>query len=184
MRAYIRIFMNLLMPISAIVTILAIAYFSVNYDFNKAMKLGVLSGVLIGFVISFIGALILLVMRVKKPSVQESDIGQEHTNVNTKPSSNNKTPVEQKLMLLMDKKVAFDVALFAIAEQNLGDIKTKETQEKCTITLRTQDQTIQIITTSLTRHTAQIILQASKNSEEIQKIISYIKEKEHSFLQY
>ena len=185
MRAYIRIFMNLLMPISAIVTILSIAYFSLNYDFNKAMKLGVLSGVLIGFVISFIGSLILLVMRIKKPSVQESDRVQEHTNVNTtSSSSNSQTSVEQKLMLLMDKKLAFDVALFAIADQDLGDIKTKETQEKCTITLRTQDQTVQLITTSLTRHTAQIILKASKNSEEIQKIISYIKEKEHSFLQY
>jgi mannitol-specific phosphotransferase system IIBC component len=173
------------MPISFVLTIASIAYFSLSYDFSKAMKLGVLSGVLIGLVISFIGSLILLLMRRGKPSLQESDTVYENTNVNTKTSSSNiKAPIEQKLMLLMDKKLAFDVALFAITDQNLGDITAKETKDKYTITLRTQNETIQIITTSLTRHTAQIVLKAANTSEVLQKIISYIKEKEHSFLQY
>lgn len=185
MRAYMHIFFNLLMPISLIVTLGSVVYFSLNYDFSKALKLGILFGVLIGFILSFIGSLILLVMRGRNPLGKEPDTVHENTIVNSQTApSNSKTPIEQTLMLLMDKKLAFDVALFAIIDQNLGDIKTKESQEKCTITLRTQDETIQIITTSLTRHTAQIVLKAAQNSGELQKVISYIKEKEHSFLQY
>ena len=57
-------------------------------------------------------------------------------------------------------------------------------KEKSTITLRTYNETIQIITTSLTRHTAQVLITGAKDSHELAKIISYIKEKEHSFLQY
>lgn len=185
MRTYMHIFFNLLMPTSLIVTMISVVYFNLNYDFSKALKLGILAGVLIGFTLSFIGSLILLVMRGGKSLAKETDTVDDNTNVTSQTSSSNdKTAIEQTLMLLMDKKLAFDVALFAIADQNLGDVKTKETQEKCTITLRTQDQTIQIITTSLTRHTAQIVLKAAKNSVELQKVISYIKEKEHSFLQY
>ncbi len=84
----------------------------------------------------------------------------------------------------MDKDLAFEVALFSIIDQNLGDAATKETKEKNSITLRTYNESIQIITTELTRHTAQIVIKGLKNSQEMQRIISYIKEKEYSFLQY
>jgi hypothetical protein len=52
------------------------------------------------------------------------------------------------------------------------------------ITLHTQTENMQIIITPLTRHTAQVILNTERNSKYDQNIISYIKEKEHSFLQY
>jgi hypothetical protein len=185
MRAYMHIFLNLLVPISLIITIASVVYFSLSYDFSKALKLGIVSGVLIGLVISFIGSLVLLVVRKRKPIVHEPDTVHQNTNQNIKTSvSNSKTPIEQNFMLLMDKNLAFDVALFSIEDQNLGEATTKETKEKSTITLRTYDETIQIITTSLTRHTAQVLIKAAKDSQELQKIISYIKEKEHAFLQY
>ena len=185
MRAYMHIFLNLLMPISLVMAIASIIYFSFSYEFTKALRLGILSGVLIGLLISFIGSLPLFVMRKTKPAPSESDTIHENTHVNTKASSSNKkTPIEQNLILLMDKDLAFNVALFSIEDQNLGEATTKETKEKSTITLRTYDETIQIITTALTRHTAQILIKAANNSEELQKIISYIKEKENSFLHY
>ena len=183
MRAYIRIFLNLLMPISLIITMGATLYFSLNYDFSKAVKLGFLVGVLSGFPLSLVTAFFFHIKKRNSPAKQESDPVDENTAINTS-SSNSRTQVEQKLMLLMDKNLAFDVALFSITDQNLGEVTTKKSQEKNTITLHTYDETIQIITSALTRHTAQLLIKGSKNSQELSKIISYIKEKEHSFLQY
>ena len=149
MRAYIRIFLNLLMPISLIVTIGATVYFSLNYDFSKAVKLGYLVGVLSGLPLTLVVAFFFHIKKRNSPSKQESDQVDEDTVINPT-SSNSRTPVEQKLMLLMDKNLAFDVALFSITDQKLGEATTKESQEKNTITLRTYDETIQIITTALT----------------------------------
>lgn len=186
MRAYLYIFFNLLMPVSVIIALAAVIYFSLSYDFSKALKLGILYGVMIGLPVTFIASLVLKITRKKKPVAEDvSDTLPEHTGSEIEASSSNsRTPKEQKLMLLMDKKLAFDVALFSIIDQKLGKTTTKETKEKYTIALRTQNETIQIISTSLTRHTSQIVLKAAENSQELQKIITYIKQKEHSFLQY
>ncbi|MBT8343247.1 MAG: hypothetical protein KJO45_00880 [Sulfurovum sp.] len=191
MRTYLRLFFNLLMPISMIITIVAIAYFSVSYDFTKAMKLGVLSGVLLGFGFSLVAALFLLVTRsVKKPVQGSLSIHEEPKNNNRNipiketPVVNMQNAIEQKLMLLMDKKLAFEVALYAIIDQNIGEIKTHETKDDSIISVHTQDGKIQISSTPLTRHTSQVILKTERNSPYLNKIISYIKEKEHSFLQY
>ncbi len=174
------------MPMSMIMIIGSVAYFSVNYNFTKAMKLGVLSGILLGLGISLIAALFLLITRRGGKPLQES------INLHEEPKSNNKdiplvdmqNAIEQKLMLLMDKKLAFEVALYAITDQNIGEITTNDTKESSIITLHTKEETIQITITSLTRHTSQIILKTERNSKYAHKIISYIKEKEHSFLQY
>ena len=185
MRTYMHLFLNLLLPIVLIVTIASIIYFSLNYDFSKALNLGIIAGVLISIPVSLIGSLILFLTRKNKSSLHEPDIAHNANDTNMEVSrSQNRTPVEEKFMLLMDKDLAFEVALFSIIDQNLGDAATKETKEKNSITLRTYNESIQIITTELTRHTAQIVIKGLKNSQEMQRIISYIKEKEYSFLQY
>lgn len=186
MRIYLRLFFSLLMPISMIITIGSIVYFSLNYNFAKAMKLGVLSGVLLGFGISFVAALYLLSTRRGKKPVQESLNIHIEPKINSKeiPLVNTQNSIEQKLMLLMDAKLAFDVALYAIIDQNLGEVKTHETKEHSSILVHTKEENIQIAITPLTRHTAQVILTPERNSKYTQKITSYIKEKEHSFLQY
>ena len=183
MRTYIRIFLNLFMPIALIVALGSVVYFSFAYDFSKALKLGILSGVLLGFPLSLVASFILL-LKKSKPAAQPSEhVVENQERQNKAVSSDNKTPSEQKLIVLMDKKLAFDVALYSILEQNLGDATAKEAQEKNTITLRTDHDTIQIVTTALTRHTAQILIKGIKSSQEFAKIISYIKEKEYAFLQ-
>ena len=187
MRAYIRIFFSILMPISLMMTIAAIAYFNLDYSFTKAMKLGVLSGVLLGLSISFIAALFLLITRRSGKPVQETVKVHKETNRKTKDvpiTVETQNSIEHKLMLLMDKKLAFEVALYAITDQNMGEITTKETKESSIIILHTQEETMQITITALTRHTSQVILKTERNSKYVQKIISYIKEKERSFLQY
>ncbi len=95
-----------------------------------------------------------------------------------------KTTIEQKLMLLMDKKLACEVALYAITDQNIGEITTQESKEKSIITVQAKNENIQITITPLTRHTSQVILKTVRKSKYTHNIISYIKEKEHSFLQY
>ena len=185
MRTFLRLFLNLLMPISMIIAIGSVAYFSVDYSFTKAMKLGVLSGVLLGLGISFIAALFLLITRRGGKPVQEPVKVHKETNRKTKEVPvGTQNSIEHKLMLLMDKKLAFEVALHAVTDQNIGEITTKETKESSIIILHTQEETIQITITDLTRHTSQVILRTKRNSKYNQNIISYIKEKEHSFLQY
>lgn len=185
MRTYMHLFLNLLMPIALIVTIASVIYFSIHYDFSKALNLGLISGVLIALPLSLIGSLVLLFTRKNRTEHYESESVHQNTAANTQTSaSTNRTPIEQNLMVLMDKDLAFEVALFSIIDQNLGEAVIKESKEKNSITLRTYDETIQIITTALTRHTAQIFIKGVKHSQELQKIISYIKEKEYSFLQY
>lgn len=194
MRTFLRLFFNLLMPISMIITIVSVAYFSVDYNFTKAMKLGVLSGVLLGLGISFIATLFLLITRrVGKPAQENVKIEVPQEIKHKTKESNQKTKevlveiqnsIEHKLMLLMDQKLAFEVALYAITDQKIGEITTQETKENSTIILHTPEETMQITSTPLTRHTAQIILKTDRNSQYDKKIISYIKEKEHSFLQY
>ncbi len=180
------------MPISMIITIVSVAYFSVDYNFTKAMKLGVLSGVLLGLGISFIATLFLLITRkVGKPAQETMKVHQEINHKIKKTDQKTKdvpveipNSIEHKLMLLMDKKLGFEVALHAITDQKIGEITTKETKENSMIILHTPEETMQISITPLTRHTAQVILKTERNSKYDQKIISYIKEKEHSFLQY
>lgn len=203
MRNYLRLFFSLLMPISVVMTIVSVAYFSVNYDFTKSMKLGVLSGVLLGLGITVFAALYLLVTRgMKKPVQKDVNVPQktstvEKTNIPRKTDGHKQTntqskdiplkmknSVEQKLMLLMDKKIAFEVALYAIKDQDIGEIETQETKESSTIMIHAKEENILITIISLTRHTSQIILQTERNSKYAHNIISYIKEKEHSFLQY
>lgn len=180
------------MPISMIMTIVSVAYFSVDYNFTKAMKLGVLSGVLLGLGISFISTIVLLIKRrVGKPAQETMQV---HKEIDRKPKETDQktkevpveipNSIEHRLMLLMDKKLGFEVALYAITDQKIGEITTKETKESSMIILHTLEETMQIIITPLTRHTAQVLLKTERNSKYDQKIISYIKEKEHSFLQY
>ena len=185
MRAFLLLFFNLLMPISMIMTIVSVAYFSVDYNFTKAMKLGVLSGVLLGLGISFIAALFLLITRRGGSPAQETVRVHQEINRQTKEVPLEiQNSIEHKLMLLMDKKLAYEVALHAITDQNMGEITTKETKKNSMITLHTQAETMQITITPLTRHTAQVVLNTERNSKYDQNIISYIKEKEHSFLKY
>jgi hypothetical protein len=166
-------------------TIVSVAYFSVDYNFTKAMKLGVLSGVLLGLGISFISTIVLLIKRrVGKPAQETMQVHKETDQKTKEVPVEIPNSIEHRLMLLMDKKLGFEVALYAITDQKIGEITTKETKESSMIILHTLEETMQIIITPLTRHTAQVLLKTERNSKYDQKIISYIKEKEHSFLQY
>jgi mannitol-specific phosphotransferase system IIBC component len=209
MRAYFQLFFGLLVPLSGLFIITSVIYFNTGYNFTKALRLGVLSGFFIAIAVSLFTALFLLIMRRgKKPqksilkrhkkvhSKTTQDIKEKALTVDTdnNVSTTIKTPprpvissdvktIEQKMMLLMDRELAFEIALYAISDQNIGTLTESVTGEGH-ITVKNDNEVLQLTISSLTRHTSQVVIVSEINSNAAKKIISYMKEKEHSFLQY
>jgi len=178
MRPFTNLFLSIVLPISALFSVVAIGYFSMNYDLGKAMKLGTLAGVLSGTGFSVVMAGLLLFMRKlrttrSQKTEAEYNIVQESTN----------GPVDQKLILLMDKELAFEVAIHSIIDQDIGDVSRGD-KRKGTIRISTPEQMIDIAVSSLTKHSSQVEVKADIYNTSIEQIIHYLKNKEHSFLQY
>ncbi len=178
MRVYLNLFLSIVLPVSVLFTVASTVYFSIHYDLDKALKLATLTGVLLGTGFSVVMAGILLIMRkARTKHIQitqpESHILHESTN----------GPIDKKLMILMDRELAFEVAIHSIIDQNIGEV-TKGSKRKGTISIHTPEQMINLAITSLTKHTAQIEVKADAYNMSVQQIINYIKLKESSFLQY
>ncbi len=196
------------MPLSIVFAAIAIVYFSMSFDFSKAIRLGVLAGVLSSIAFSFIMAFIILIARIirryrftkhiktERYQKMESPIKQDPTlyekksqsakiNPATKPpaQSPNTASVIETFMLLMDRELAYEVSLNVIQDNSIADVLTKNDKEK-TIRLRTEEEEIHIKISSLTKHTAQVLISSTVNKDNIRKIIALLKEKEHSFMQY
>jgi len=210
MRAYFQLFFGLLVPLSGLFMATAFTYFNTGYTFTKALRLGVLSGFFIAIAVSLFTALFILIMRRgKKPeksiltrrkrsktkAPKTADSIPDAINIPTTDTSSTETladeqniavddkSIEQKMMLLMDKDIAFEVALHAISEQHIG-ILTKSINEEDNITIKNDDEVLHLTISTLTRHTSQVSIKSEINSVAAKKIIRYMKDKEHSFLQY
>lgn len=207
MRTFFRLFIGLLIPLSALFMVAATVYFKIEYNFTQAMRLGVLYGLFISLALSPLLALILLIMRrgkqpkkdifsgvkkrqeqhkqqAKQSKVQDNDDTikeSSSTPVKISPSSNS---VSENIMLLMDTTVAFEVLLYAISEQKLGKL-TESDEVKGSIALKTDTSIIHMHIATLTKHTSQIQISANTDEREtIHLIISYMKKKEYAFTQY
>ena len=145
---------------------------------GKALKLGTVAGVLIGLGFSVIMTGILLLMR--KARAKHIQITQPESNI-IHESTNG--PADKKFMLLMDSELAFEVALYSIIDQNIGEV-TKGNKRDGTINIFTPKQMISIAISPLTKHTSQIEVKADAYNMSVQRIINYLKLKETSFLQY
>jgi mannitol-specific phosphotransferase system IIBC component len=206
MRAYLHLFFGLLIPLSALFIVISIFYFKTDYDFTKSLRLGVLTGVMLSLAVSFVTSIFLQIKRLienrtlspKKAKIKAKIRSDKNKIKKTKKSttatedeeetdsiSQNKTAksMSQKIMLLMDQELAYEVALNAITYHTLGKIRTSETT-KGMIDVKSKKEALRIIITSLTKHTSQVEIESDKNTKSTEKIISYLKEKEHSFLQY
>ena len=195
------------MPLSIVFAAIAIVYFSMSFDFSKSIKLGILAGVLSSVVFSLLMAFIILIARslrqyqftrqIKTEQYKKMDIPikqdptlyekkRQSTKINAeiKPSSPADTVVET-FMLLMDQEIAYEVALTAIKDKNITDIlKKNENKKEKSIQLQTKEEEIHIKISSLTKHTTQVLISSTLNKDNIRKIITILKEKEHSFMQY
>jgi len=205
MQKFINLFLTLVLPVSILFIILASIYFSMNFEMNKAIKLGILTGVLSGVGFSVLMASVLLVMRKirhnthqKENIYPKNDAEEVKTDTNSEdlPSSEKASDttsektvyptdqlMDQKFMLLMDKELAFEVALYAIMDQNIGEISNAN-KNKRSIIIHATNEVITLSVTSLTKHTSEVLITAMPDSKNVQNIISYLKEKEHSFLDY
>lgn len=101
----------------------------------------------------------------------------------TKEVIKEKIPIIYKMILLMDKGLAFEVTYEAIKKQNM----TKLSADKNTpnlISIQMPSEMIKIHIDNLTRHTSKVTLQSIEYQVELKQIISYLKTKEYAFLQY
>jgi mannitol-specific phosphotransferase system IIBC component len=210
MRKLLHLFFGLLVPLSMLFILAATLYFKLDYDFTKAIRLGVLSGFFIGLFVSFFTAIFLLIMRrgtqpqediLKRPKKrkvkQTKNVTIEETkkdkniqtekvtsSTKTRPTVKGKHPTtHHKIMLLMDNKLAFEVALQAITEKKIG-VLTANDEGEGYLTINAKDETLELSILSLTRHTTQVSIDSHPDSENAKKLITYLKEKELSFLQY
>jgi len=208
MRAYLQLFFGLLVPLSALFMLVAVIYFQLEYNFTKSMRLGVLLGFFVAIAVSFFIAYFLLIMRrgkniskdkdifkrstkhkltvkdVKKTSNDKKEIKKEIITDKVENTTIQKTTREEKLMLLMDKELAYEVTIHAIKNQNIGKLKTDKSKEFHSIHVQNDDKIIDVNISSLTKHTAHITITSIGYFDIIDKVIFYLKEKEQSFLQY
>ena len=204
MRAYFRLFIGLLIPLSALFIVSAVLYFKIEYDFTKSMRLGVLSGFFIAIVVSLFTALFLLIMRRGRQPKKDIFRGVKEHKERRKQKSKDKKAVDtvltgttevqnvpktsittqENIMLLMDKSIAFEVLLYAIADQQLGQL-TESKESEGYVILKADKSIIKMRISPLTKHTSQMQISSEIDDiENIQKIITYMKEKEYSFTQY
>jgi len=194
MKSYLNIFLTLVMPLSILFTAISVVYYSMEFAFSKAIKLGIVTGVLSSGLFAFVlAAVILLVRKIqsnkpKVPSITSFNenkipkIFKEHKeNFDT---TMVKTPSkEQKFILLMDRELAYEVSLQSMQDQNVGEI-IYQNKDKGLILLKDDLKELKIHITTLTKHTAEIIITSTLDHHFIKDVMSLIKTKERLFLHY
>ena len=183
MRAFFQLFFGLLLTLSTLFIVAAIIYFRIEYDFTKSLRLGVLSGFFLAIIVSFFIALFLILMRGgKQPQKSILRRKKRSRKIKTISDSKNNKTLEQKIILLMDKELALEVLYHAIHHQRMSILTQSQNKEK-TMSIVIEDE-IELSINKLTRHTSQLIITSNEESRDIKEIITYMKIRELSFLQY
>jgi len=197
MRTFLHVFLGLLIPVSLIVAVLLTLFFTYEYSFSQAMSLGVLYGLFSGVIVTIILSIALLLLRggtqgfqnklkttqKEKDTKENEELIQIESSIDQNSNKNVKKGMDHKLMLLMNKELTFEIIMTVIKKQIEHSI-TRHNIDKGNINIKIYDENISISITPLTKHTSQVIINGINNSKHIQNIVSFLKEKEHSFLQY
>ena len=203
MRPLIHLYFAFLLPVSLLIALLFTFYFTIEYNFTQSITLGILYGLFTGLFVTFIVVIAIVLLRksqnntlakfkiTKKENTVDKENKQDESNEQREQESspdtnikeNVKKGMDHKLMLLMNKELTFGVILSMIKDQIPHSI-TKHNIDKGNINIKIYGEIISISITALTKHTSQVKINGINNSEHIQNIISFLKEKEHSFLQY
>jgi len=205
-KSYISIFLTLVMPMLILFIIIATIYYTTtHFEFSQAIKLGTVAGALIGTGFSLFIAFIILLIRAIRlyrvntkqtmssfkpnndPIKLDPTLYEKKTlsieKKNRPKNSNLSDIIEEKIMLLMDKDLTYEATLVSIKDQKLGNIIESDKHDGF-IVLHNDKEEIQITISSLTKHTSEIVISSTLNALNIKSIISSLKEKEHSFMQY
>ncbi len=183
MRAFFQLFFGLLITLSILFIVAAVIYFRVDYDFTKSLRLGVLSGFFIAIIVSFFIALLLTLMRGGKTPQKSILKRKRRSRQSTKISdSKDDKSMEQKIILLMDKELALEVLFHAINHQHMVILTQSQNKEE-SISIMIEGE-IKLSINKLTRHTSQLVITSNTDANDIKEIITYMKTRELSFLQY
>jgi len=196
MRHFLQIFFGLLIPLIGLFIAVATGYYMLEYSFNKAINLAILVGVIIGFGVSFISAIVIFIMRAgsqpkvpvrkkekkkkKEPIIEQTEkVSQEVSEVQSINGF-----ITQKFILLMDKTLAFEISKYAIIAQKMNKKGHHEDFKNGLLSIKTINEFIKINISSLTRHTVEVSMEYKHNSVHAPIILEFLKEKELSFLDY
>lgn len=198
MRSFINIFLTLIMPMSILFTASATVYYSTSFIFSKAIRLGTITGVLGGITLAFVIAFILAIVRtirvkgekistsidiVPNPTIYEKKSKSVEINSTNTVKEHKSQISEKRFTLLMNKELVYEVSLNTINQNNFASI-INENKDDGSILLHIDKEQISIKINSLTRHTSEVFIYGNQNNSYIQTIISTLKEKEHSFIQF
>jgi len=193
MKKFIKAYTFTLTPTAMIVIIASIAYYTTQLSFNKAISIGTLNGFIIAGIINIIPAIITFrkidkvsqtkpkkKQKRKKDITQKTNQSQQHSQISSNQNNQHKI---YSLYLLLDKEKAFDLSINSIVNQSLGSILNKD-HHRGIISARTAHQIINFNIQSLTRHTAKVEINAQQDNNTLKDILTYIKQKESSFITY
>ena len=196
MRVFTSVFITFLIPISLGVSMLLTLYFTTEYPFTKAMSLGVLYSLIPGMFLTLIFATLFTQLQNGNTNIlnrfqfssniqdlQEEILIQEPLSLKEINENGGDGKVGQTMMLLLSKELIFEIIMTATKNQVMRSIITHNI-EKGNIMIKTRTETVSIMIQSLTPHTSQIVIQGLADSPFVQNLIDYLKDKEHSFLQY
>jgi hypothetical protein len=169
----------MILPISTLFIIVAVTALLTQYSLNQALKLGVLAGFLAALVINIFITLVLLMKR----KVHEAHQLHTHPEMGIKHTSTT-GPINKSFILLIDKAMAFDIAMQAIIEQKIGEVSKGSNKKKGILSLQNKEQSIQMKVDTLTPHTTEFTIKADNYSDTVKAIINYLKLKEQSLLNY
>ncbi len=171
-------------------SIIGVLYYIKDIDTVKAVKLGVLSGVLMGIATSMVLALVILIIRLSKLYFYErthKKIIEDSYETYPYASSMKKEGdpqikhlPEDRIILLMEYDVAFEVALHILRHNQIAIIH-KSNKPTGEIYIQQHGKHILLRLSKLTDHTTQIHVPPMVKKE---NFIALLKEKDFSFLQY
>ncbi|RUM74604.1 MAG: hypothetical protein DSZ10_01290 [Sulfurovum sp.] len=189
LRAFVNLFLSLLFPLVLLFGLVATLYYLKESEISIAIKLGVITGTLVAIGSSAILALLIMLKRFfqmhryERLHTQSQNTHQTQGTYAPEPISQQlgASPEDaERLMLLMDYDVAYEVALYAIESQKLGIIQ-KADKKQGEIIIQQKGRYIPLKLSRLSPHTAQMIVTGMEN---INVFIQAVKEKEFSFLNY
>ena len=178
MKAFLNLFLSLLLPVAILFIVAATGYYTQDYAFEKALRAGIATGVLSGVLFTAVMAGVLLIMRKARALQYAKSNPESHID-----HENDNGAIHKEFMLLMDKEMSFNVLLQSVIDQMIGEVG-KGNKSKGTMSIYTPEHTIDIAVQELTKHTAQVTIRADQYSDAVKAIINYTKLKEQSFLQY
>jgi len=192
MRQLLQIFFGLLIPLTGLFVVLSIGYYSLEYDFSKAIKLAMLVGVILGFGISLISSIVIFILRwgrsqevmtYKEQQEEDKKIIHQHEKIKVMRHEDSGF-IEKDFILLMDKRLAYEISLYAIKKEKLGKEGHKYDFDNGIISVKNRHDIIKMTISHLTKHTVKVFMQYKNDSTHATAILESIKTREKLFLDY